>query len=201
MLDRQTLDRTNARQTNARQKNTIKISYSWMNNTKQIIDNHNKSILKSLDNNTTETRNDKKCNCRQKDACPLNGNCLQSAIIYQAIVTRTDNNTSESYVGLTENNFKTRYRNHTASFRNTRSRNSTELSKYIWTLKDNDINHTISWKVLAKAKPYDSASKRCNLCIKEKFIIIRHPEHSTLNKRNELVSYCRHRSKALLRNS
>ena len=42
------------------------------------------------------------------------GNCLQAAVIYQAKVTRTDNNTHETYVGLTENDFKTRYRNHTA---------------------------------------------------------------------------------------
>ena len=175
-----------------------------MNNTKQIIDNHNKSILKSHHNNNVtenETSNIKTCNCRQKDACPLDGNCLQSSIIYQATVTRTDNNTSETYVGLTENNFKTRYRNHIASFRHVRSRNSTELSKHIWTLKDNNVTHTISWKVLAKAKPYNSANKRCNLCLKEKFTIICHPEYSTLNKRNELVSSCRHRNKALLHNN
>ena len=51
-----------------------------------------------------------------------------------------DNNITETYVGLTENDFKTRYRNHTASFRHAKHRNSTELSKYIWTLKDNSIN-------------------------------------------------------------
>ena len=39
-------------------RNTIKISYSCMNNTKQIIDNHNKRILTSsiqIDNTTTAT--------------------------------------------------------------------------------------------------------------------------------------------------
>ena len=45
------------------------------------------------------------------------------------------------------------------------------------------------------------SSKRCNLCLKEKFLIIYRPKLSTLNKRNELVSSCRHRNKALLRNS
>ena len=30
---------------------------------------------------------------RKKDECPLDGNCLQAAVIYQAKVTRTDNNT------------------------------------------------------------------------------------------------------------
>ena len=36
-------------------RNTIKISYSCMNNTKQIIDNHNKRILKSSEHNDTPT--------------------------------------------------------------------------------------------------------------------------------------------------
>ena len=169
-----------------------------MNNTKQIIDNHNKRILESHTiRNTTMNDNSKKCNCRQKHSCPLSGSCPKTSTIYQATVTRTDNSTSETYVGLTENNFKTRYKYHTSSFRHAHSRNVTELSKHIWTLKDNNIDHTISWNILARAKPYNSANKRCNLWLLEKFIIIRQPERSTLNKRNELVSSCRHRNKVL----
>ena len=106
-------------------RNTIKISYSCMNNTKQIIDNHNKRLLNSFGNTSVpadNTKNNKTCNCRQKNACPLNGNCLQSSVVYQATVTWNDNNTAETYIGLTENDFKTRYRNHTASFRHTRLR-------------------------------------------------------------------------------
>ena len=185
-------------------RNTIKISYSCMNNTKQIIDNHNKRILKSSEHNdtpTSKTKDNKTCNCRQKDACPLDGNCLQPSVIYQATVTSKDNPTPETYIGLTENEFKTRYRNHIASFRHTRSRNSTELSKHIWNLKDNNIDYSISWRILSSTKAYNSASKRCNLCLKEKLLIICRPDISTLNKRNELVPSCRHRNKALLRNN
>ena len=133
---------------------------------------------------------------RAKNACPLAGNCLQSSVIYQATVTRKDSNKEETYIGLTENAFKTRYRNHTALFRNAKHRNSTELSKHIWTLKDNNVDHFISWRILSSHLPYSSSSKRCNLCL-----IIYQPNLSTLNKRNELVSSCRHRSKALLRNT
>ena len=185
-------------------RNTIKISYSCTNNTKQIIDNHNRRILKSSEHNdtpTSKTKDNKTCNCRQKDACPLDGNCLQPSVIYQATVTSKDNPTPETYIGLTENEFKTRYRNHIASFRHTRSRNSTELRKHIWNLKDNNIDYSISWRILSSTKAYNSASKRCNLCLKEKLLIICRPDISTLNKRNELVSSCRHRNKALLRNN
>ena len=121
-----------------------------MTNTKQIIDNHNKRILTASiqvdDTAAAATINNKTCNRRQKNACPLDGNCLQPSVIYQATVTRKDNNTTETYIGLTENDFKTRYRNHTASFRHAKRRNFTELSKHIWTLKDNNIEHIISSK-------------------------------------------------------
>ena len=152
-------------------RNIIKISYSHMNNTEQIIDNHNNCILNSSKHindtaDNTNTKDTKTCNCRQKNTCPLNGNCLQSSLIYQATVTRKDNSTTETYIGLTENDFKTRYRNHTASFRHTNLRNSTELSKHIWTLKENNINYYISWRILSSRSPYNSANKRCNLCLK-----------------------------------
>ena len=50
-------------------------------------------------------------------------------------------------------------------------RNSIELSKHIWTLKDNNIEHFISWRILSSLSPYNSLSKRCNFCLKEKFLI------------------------------
>ena len=165
-----------------------------MNNTKQIIDNHKKRILNSSKhiNDTTDnsnTKDTKNCSCQQKITCPLNRNCLQSSLIYHATITRKDNSTTETYIRLAENNFKTRYRNHTASFQHTKHRNSTELSKHIWTLKENNIDHFISWRILSSRSPYNSASKRCNLCFKEKLLIICQPELSSLNKSNELV-YC-----------
>ena len=98
------------------------------------------------------------CNCRQKNSCPLNGNCLQSSVIYQATVKRNDNNTSETYIGLTENAFKTRYRNHTASFRHTKHRNSTELSKHVWSLKDNNIVYSISWRTISSSSSCNSSN-------------------------------------------
>ena len=167
-----------------------------MNNTKQTINNHNKCILTASiqAHDTATTINNKTCNCRQKDACPHDGNCPQPSVIYQATIKgnnmRKGNNMAETYIALTENDFKTRYRNHTASFR-----------KHIWTLKDNNIEHFISWRILSSHSPYNSSSKRCNLCLKEKFLIICRPELSALNKCNELVSSCHHRNKALLHNN
>ena len=47
------------------------------------------------------------CNCRVKESCPLNGDCLQSSAVYGCKIT--SNNTAEdspNYIGLTENTFK-----------------------------------------------------------------------------------------------
>ena len=172
-----------------------------MKNTKQIIDNNNKQILNSskhADKSADNTNVIKSCNCRQKNACPLNGNCLQSSVIYQATIKRHNTNTSETYKGLTENDFMTRYRNHIASFHHAKHRNSTELSKHIWTLKDSNTDHSISWCIISSRSSYNSSSKRCNLCLREKFLTIYRPDLSSLNERNELLSSCHHRNKALL---
>ena len=193
-------------------RNTVKISYSCMSNTRQVINNHNKRFLQHNPQNVLPTihpiklltnapSKDKTCNCQQKDKCTLNGNCLQSSLIYQARVTRKDNHTTETYIGLTENDFKTRYRNHTASFRHPHPSNSAELRKHIRNVWDNDIDHSLSWRIITKAQPYSSTNKGCNLCLKEKLVIIRHPYLSSLNKCNKLVSSSRHRNKALPRNN
>ena len=136
-----------------------------------------------------------------KSACPLQGKCLTKSIVYQATVKNIDKNTEETYVGLTEGTFKTRYLNHTSSFRNEKTKNATELSKHIWPLKESNARYSIKWKIIKKCQPYSSKTKKCNLCLHEKFVIICHPKLSSLNKRNELISTCRHRKKFLLCNS
>ena len=180
-------------------RNTLKLSYSCMPNVKQLIDGHNKSILKNAE--TAQPRQDerKKCSCRKKEECPLDGECLVSEVVYQATVNTQD--TRETYIGLTANQFKARYRNHQMSFRHEKRRNETELSKHLWKLKEENIDFTVTWKILAKAKPYTNLTKRCNLCNTEKFFLITKPHMATLNKRNELISTCRHRRKFILRYS
>lgn len=180
-------------------RHTVKLSYSCMPNMKNAIAAHNRRILDrkpaaapSAEHNAEAST----CNCRRREDCPLSGKCLQNNVVYQAAVT-DETGTIESYVGLATN-FKDRYRNHTSSFNNNHKRHETELSKHIWSLKDRNVGYQIKWRILRRCAPYNSRSKRCNLCLYEKFIIICKPSLSSLNKRNELVSTCRHRNKHLL---
>ena len=144
-----------------------------------------------------QTQTKKMCNCRNKAECPLRGECLIKEIVYQAEVTTSSN--TETYVGLTATEFKTRWRNHQQSFTHEKKKNDTELSKYLWQLKEQKKEFTITRKVIEKARAYTNLSKRCNLCIAEKYFIICRPEMATLNKRNELLPTCRHRRKYILR--
>ena len=168
-----------------------------MPNVKQIIDGHNKAILKIAETAQPQKNEGNTCSCRNKEDCPLNGECLVSEVVYQATVTTGDK--KETYTGLTATQFKARYRNHLILFRHEERRNETELSKHLWQLKEANKEFNITWKILAKAKFFPHLTKRCNPCTTEKFFLICRPHLATLNKSNELVSTGRHRRKFILR--
>ena len=133
------------------------------------------------------------CNCRIKTDCPLEGECLSESIIYKATV---DN--KETYIGLAGGTFKQRFTAHKASFRHSDRRNDTQLSKYVWEMKDQGLNPTIKWEILDHAPSYTPTLGRCILCLKEKEKILYFKEQCSLNSRNEIISHCRHRRKYLL---
>ena len=158
------------------------------------IDGHNKSILH---NKIMPLRS---CNCRVKTECPLSGKCLKESVVYQATVLTEDHNPPQTYVELMENSFKTRYSHHKSLFSNANKRHNTELSKYIWYLKDKLTKVKVTWRILKHEASYNPTSNRCNLCLREKYFIICKPNLAPLNKRNELISSCRHAGKYALKN-
>ena len=107
-------------------------------------------------------------------------------------------NEKKVYIGLTENAFKQRYSNHMQSIRDEKYGNSTELSKYVWQLKKEGEEFKITWSINRRAQAYSNTTKRCDLCLTEKLSIINADKTTTLNKRSELVSKCRHKNKYYL---
>ena len=73
----------------------------------------------------------RRCNCRNPDHCPLNGECLTSSIVYEATVATDNTPLTKKCIGSTETPFKQRLVNHKMSFRHERYENSTELSKHV----------------------------------------------------------------------
>ena len=77
--------------------NTIKLSYSC--NMSSFIKQHNRNILSSPPNSEKHS-----CNCRNKDNCPLAGNCLKTCIVYRADVIKP--NETHVYYGASNGEFK-----------------------------------------------------------------------------------------------
>ena len=133
----------------------------------------------------------------------MNGECHQSEVCYNATIdsiTPEGMAVRQTYTGVTKNSFKVRYRGHKTSINRPEYSKSTELSEYIWDIKNMKHNFNIRWKILGKAKPYSPGSKECNLCNLEKYHIVKSPDLTTLNKRDEILTICRHRKAALLCN-
>ena len=123
---------------------------------KTIINNHSKNILgkKASINSST-------CNCRNKEACALNGHCQIGEVVYEGTLSSNQPNYKEKkYFGIAEESFKGRLYNHNFSFRNKFYKNDTELSKKLWQIKMKNYASKITWRIIRKCLPcnYNSRS-------------------------------------------
>ena len=172
-------------------KNTLKISYKCVKNINTIIASHNKHIL-------TPKSTSHGCNCSNNRICPLDGKCLTPKVIYKAEITNNNNNEIKFYIGISETPFKTRYNNHLSSINKPNNKQSTELSKYVLGLKNDNISYSIKWSILSKINNTPRLNN-CKLCLMEKFWIINSIDDTNcLNKRSEFVNKCRHINKYVL---
>ena len=80
-------------------RNTLKVSYSCMPNIDSTIKSHNNRLI-------SNGADERTCNCRKNNACPVEGHCLDKGVIYEATV-KSETETKK-YVGLTEGTFKRR---------------------------------------------------------------------------------------------
>ena len=175
-------------------RNNVKVSYSSMPNIGSIISGHNKRVLEEK-----TTRNERQCNCRNPENCPLNGQCLAKGILYEAAVNSNIPGYEERlYKGITDRCFKERFKEHKKTFANQKYSNETELTKEIWRIKDEGGVPEIKWKILRKAQSYNPKTKRCALCLQEKLEIAEHEGWNMLNKRSEAVAKCIHQNKYAL---
>ena len=77
-----------------------------MTNIKQAIDGRNKTIL----NNDKATESNKQCNCRKPQDCPVNGQCFNKSVIYQATVKTTNGEEDQTYMQTIRRRLRTRKR-------------------------------------------------------------------------------------------
>ena len=176
-------------------RQTIKIGYKCMPNMETAIARHNCKVLSE----DVQAHQPLGCNCDGGVAsCPVQGKCQLTGVVYRACIRENASGKSETYTGLTGRKFMDRWKEHSKDFEKPENRTSTMLSSHVWDLKDRGLDFNISWKILDRGPSYNPVSKKCILCLKEKYFIMYHPESSTLNKRSEVFNTCRHRKKSLL---
>ena len=139
---------------------------------------------------------------------PASGQCLQSSVVYGAAVKSTETTlrslfgeeeveTVETYTGSCEPTLKNRVQGHLTSFRYEKYRHSTRLSRYIHSLKDEDREYSIDWKIIDKQKAYSSISNACRLCLAECYWIL-YGDSASTNSRDEVWGFCRHAKRHML---
>ena len=164
-----------------------------MPNVKSIVNGHNKRILSE---ESRESR--RECNCPNGTACPMNGNCLSEDTLYSGTVSSNlTNYVPRRYIGLSAPQWKGRYYNHMTSF-NDRNYAKCEIAKEVWNIKDKGGEYSVKWEIIGHAPSYNPIAKKCRLCTAEKLKIAEDSSPNLLNKRDELVSKCRHRRKYAL---
>ena len=170
----------------------MKLSYRRMPNMAQAVANHNSKLLGE------GTVEEPRCNCRGgQPNCPVDGKCQTEGVIYEATVTEVISRNKETYTGLTTRRFKDRLYEHNTNMNNSKHRTETALSSHIWNLKDKGIQYELRWRLKDRATPYNPASKRCRLCLKEKWHILYKADGATLNRRSEIFNSCMHKSNLL----
>ena len=121
-----------------------------MPNIKNIVQGHNKSVLNS---SRIEAEQNQKCNCKNKDACPLNGNCLAEGVAYRGNLSCEEDETIQfKYIGVSEDIFKSRYNNHAMSFRDPKYSMKTKLSRKYWELNNSGLTPKVSWETIQTVK-------------------------------------------------
>ena len=84
---------------------------------------------------------------------------MTDKIVYKADIETND--------GISETEFTSKYNNHTMPFRNRTHETDLELSKFIWSLKDQNQELDIQWFIFKKS----SRSKLCNLGLLKTLVI------------------------------
>lgn len=182
-------------------RNTVKISYSCMPNVRAKVNMHNKKILRTTNEvKSNELEPTRMCNCPRTAECPFEDACLDKDVRYTAeLSSDLPNYGTKEYKGICSTEWKSRFGNHKKSFNNETYEKDSELSKEVWRIKRKGGNFSIKWSKDGNYSSYKPETKKCSLCANEKLAIARYEGNNLLNRRNEIISRCRHRLKYKLK--
>ena len=143
---------------------TLKVSYSCIQNMSKIYNDHNDKIASTSCNQITL------CDCRVKKKRPTNGKCQTKDALCDCRVTLPE--PRKIYFGLAEGIWKKRYYKHIKSLNHKWYSHETTFSSYLWYLKKTlDVTPKLEWSVRRCTTPYSNISKKCLLCLYGKLVI------------------------------
>ena len=90
---------------------------------------------------------------------------------------------------------KKRFSNYKKSLNLNECKTEIDLSNEIWRIRNSGDHPKVTWELAKKYVPYNPQTKRRLLCLNEKLENAAHKEQNLLNKRNGIVSKCRHQLK------
>ena len=97
-------------------------------------------------------------------------------VVYRATV-KQDNSTVNTYTGLTSNSFKKRYCVHRSCFKNENHPNPKTLSE------EKKQTKLLKMERCGPTNDFNSTTRKCHLCLKEKYHTIVQPNCAMLNQR------------------
>ena len=105
--------------------------------------------------NEKSNQNEKSCNCRNPELCPLNGNCLTPEVRYEATVNSDlPRYETRIYKGITKRIWKERFKEHKKAFNNPAKRTDSMLSEEVWRIKEAGGTPEVTWRILQRSKAY-----------------------------------------------
>ena len=89
-----------------------------MHNIKLIVFNDKKQLIGEKKTNVIDKKPPKKLQLPARKELSLVDQCLTTEIMYQAVITRHNKRTANTYIIVADNSFKTRYHDRISSFKN-----------------------------------------------------------------------------------
>ena len=119
----------------------------------------------------------------------MDGKCHAMSAVYKCIASVTAK-PDKCYIALSEDEWKKRYYNDRKFFRNQRYQSEKMLFIYVCeTNRTIDQIPFLNWTIITILPAYSNITKRCQLCLYEKYAIIAYPDlENLLNKSSKIVS-------------
>ena len=121
-------------------------------------------------------------------------------IVHKSVVS-APGKPDKKFFDVAETSFKDPFSNHTRDFRHNRYVNSTELSKYMWKLKEEKITANIKWNITSIVHGTLKGGV-CKLCLTEQFWFLKHFNYKhLLNNKSQFISKCGRENKLLVKSA